>query len=132
MAGLVWRFPEGGDELWIELAPQLLIGPDPAGETLDREALDRRSRGAIDDQIGHDRTDPGRELEAVTAEAEGVQEPRRGPAPADDGHHIRQVAFAPRPETANAHAPEGGADLGKASKPALDAISGNHGRARCD
>ena len=124
--------PEGGDELGIELAPQLLVGDDTAGETLDREAFDRGLRRAVDDQVGHDRADAGRELEAVAAETEGVQEPRRGPAPADHGQHVRQVALDARPDAARAHAPEARDDLGEAGKPALDAVRRNDGRARSD
>ena len=38
IAGLLSRLPEGGDELRIELAPQLLVRDDTACEPLDREA----------------------------------------------------------------------------------------------
>src|SRR5688572_16783185 len=131
IAGLLSRLPEHSDELGIELAPQLLVGRDAVGKPLDREAFDRGWRRAVNDQVGDDCADTGRELKAVAAEAEGVQEPRRGSTPTDDGQHIRQVTFDARPDAASAHAPETGNNLSEAGKPALHAIAWNHCVARC-
>ena len=98
-----------------------------------KRAIEKASIGVCDVpstmQIGNDGADAGRELEAVAGEAEGVEEPRRGAAPADHRQHVRQVALDARPDAALAHAPEARHDLGEAGEAALDAVRRNDRRA---
>ena len=59
--------------------------------------MERDPRGARRDQFGHRVADARTELEAVPAEAEGVEQARRRARWTHDRQHVGEIAFAARP-----------------------------------